>query len=62
MIEVISLLIGFAIGYFSKGVTITVNKKDDVPTEYNPSYADELPKGVQEYVQERQATGGRDAW
>lgn len=61
MVTIIALLVGFVIGYFSKGITINVSQNGDIPEEYNPSYTDELPKEVREYVHERQTTGG-DTW
>lgn len=47
VLEVILLLVGFILGYFSKGITI-VKKEPEIPEGqgYNPSY---LPQEIKDY-------------
>ena len=55
-----SILVGFCIGYMSKGITITINHKDkqEIPVTsegkpaYNEDYSALLPTEVQEYYEQ----------
>lgn len=54
-----SILLGFVLGYMSKGINITINHKDKPETPvtqdgqpvYNPDYSELLPPEVQEYYE-----------
>ena len=55
-----SILLGFVIGYFSKGINITIHHKDkqEIPVTnegkpvYNEDYSALLPPDVQEYYEQ----------
>ena len=54
------ILLGFVIGYFSKGINITINHKDkaEIPVTtdgkpvYNEDYSALLPPEVKQYYEE----------
>jgi hypothetical protein len=54
------LLVGFALGYLSKGITININKTPEIEVDeegkpkYNDSLAHLLPKEIQDYYKQNE--------
>lgn len=47
---VLALSVGYVMGYLSKGITVNVNRKEDIPEGYNESLANELDPQVRQYL------------
>lgn len=47
-----SFITGYVVGLVQKGIHVNINQKQDIPTEFNPSLASELPPEIQHYYHE----------